>query len=153
MLEAEPAAAVVESFVPRLLEHHAQAAWLEPLALSLRLNRTLSLARREALLRAWVEAGAHADCVPALHYSLGGVLFESGDAEKRDEAIRLYTELSEQYPDQRWGQQAAGDLFRETRLQVGLEVPDFEAEDVDGVSFRLSDYRGKVVLLDFWGFW
>ncbi|MBM3990082.1 MAG: redoxin domain-containing protein [Planctomycetes bacterium] len=33
-------------------------------------------------------------------------------------------------------------------------VPDdFEATDTDGVKFKLSDYRGKVVLLDFWGFW
>ena len=26
-------------------------------------------------------------------------------------------------------------------------------EDVDGVAFKLSDYRGKVVVLDYWGFW
>ena len=25
--------------------------------------------------------------------------------------------------------------------------------DQDGVAFKLSDYRGKVVLLDFWGNW
>ncbi|MFM7298716.1 MAG: peroxiredoxin family protein, partial [Planctomycetota bacterium] len=30
---------------------------------------------------------------------------------------------------------------------------DFEATDTDGVKFKLSDYRGKVVMLDFWGFW
>ena len=28
-----------------------------------------------------------------------------------------------------------------------------EAEDIDGVVFKLSDYRGKVVMLDFWGDW
>ncbi len=34
----------------------------------------------------------------------------------------------------------------------GSEV-DISGEDMDGVAFKLSDYRGKVVLLDFWGFW
>jgi peroxiredoxin len=29
-------------------------------------------------------------------------------------------------------------------------APDIEGEDQDGVRFKLSDYRGKVVLLDFW---
>jgi cytochrome oxidase Cu insertion factor (SCO1/SenC/PrrC family) len=32
-------------------------------------------------------------------------------------------------------------------------APDFEAVDENGVKFKLSDYRGKVVVLDFWGFW
>jgi peroxiredoxin len=36
---------------------------------------------------------------------------------------------------------------------VGNLAPDFEAKDVEGKSFKLSDYRGKVVVLDFWGFW
>jgi cytochrome oxidase Cu insertion factor (SCO1/SenC/PrrC family) len=38
-------------------------------------------------------------------------------------------------------------------LKVGRVAPDIEGEDVDGERFRLSDYRGKVVLLDFWGHW
>jgi hypothetical protein len=44
-------------------------------------------------------------------------------------------------------------IFEKERLQPGMEVPEVAGEDVDGVAFKLSDYRGKVVLIDFWGFW
>ena len=37
--------------------------------------------------------------------------------------------------------------------EVGGTPPDFTTTDVDEVAFKLSDYRGKVVVLDFWGFW
>jgi hypothetical protein len=48
---------------------------------------------------------------------------------------------------------AAGQLFSLTRLQIGAEAPEIEGEDLDGITFKLSDYRGKVVMLDFWGHW
>jgi len=41
----------------------------------------------------------------------------------------------------------------EVGLALGKQAPDFTAKDADGASFKLSDYRGKVVVLDFWGFW
>jgi hypothetical protein len=44
-------------------------------------------------------------------------------------------------------------VYEKQKLQPGMEVPDIVGEDVDGVAFKLSDYRGKVVLLDYWGFW
>jgi peroxiredoxin len=34
-----------------------------------------------------------------------------------------------------------------------MQAPDFESVDQDGVAFKLSDYRGKVIVVDFWGFW
>lgn len=43
--------------------------------------------------------------------------------------------------------------FEKMRLQIGMEVPDIVGKDLDGVAFKLSDYRGKVVVLDFWGDW
>lgn len=38
-------------------------------------------------------------------------------------------------------------------LRPGSPVPDFSYTDVDGLPRRLSDLRGQVVLLDFWGTW
>ena len=38
-------------------------------------------------------------------------------------------------------------------LEVGNLAPEIQGEDLDGVKFKLSDYRGKVVVLDFWGDW
>jgi outer membrane protein assembly factor BamB len=43
-------------------------------------------------------------------------------------------------------------LFEIRHLSVGKEAPDIEAEDQDGKRFQLRDYRGKVVLLDFWSY-
>ncbi len=51
------------------------------------------------------------------------------------------------------GDWAKGELFALRNLRVGKVAPDIEGEDVDGVKFKLSDYRGKVVVLDFWGDW
>jgi hypothetical protein len=43
-------------------------------------------------------------------------------------------------------------LFAIRNLSVGREAPDIEGEDQHGYRFQLSDYRGKVVLLDFWSY-
>lgn len=47
--------------------------------------------------------------------------------------------------------------FNPKGLEVGNEVgqlaPEIEGKDLDGVEFKLSDYRGKVVMLDFYGDW
>lgn len=37
--------------------------------------------------------------------------------------------------------------------QVGLRAPDFEIQTLDGQTVRLSDFRGKPVLLNFWATW
>jgi hypothetical protein len=51
------------------------------------------------------------------------------------------------------GKQAKSELYEIRFLAVGREAPDVEGEDQDGKKFKLSEYRGKVVLLDFWGNW
>jgi len=46
-----------------------------------------------------------------------------------------------------------GQLSRAEALLVGQPVPEISAEDIDGTAFKLSDYKGKVVMIDFWGDW
>jgi len=47
-------------------------------------------------------------------------------------------------------ERARTELFAMRNLRVGKAAPDIEGEDQYGKRFRLSDYRGKAVLLDFW---
>jgi hypothetical protein len=49
-------------------------------------------------------------------------------------------------------ERAKTELFGLRNLSVGKQAPDIEGEDQDGKQFKLSDYRGKVVLLDFWSY-
>lgn len=63
------------------------------------------------------------------------------------------SEVAERWPDSQEAQEAAGQIFRFKNLVVGKRAPDFEALDVDGQPFKLSDYKGKVTVIDFWGFW
>jgi peroxiredoxin len=39
------------------------------------------------------------------------------------------------------------------KVSVGQPAPEIEGKDQDGKPMKLSDYRGKVVLLDFWASW
>jgi peroxiredoxin len=41
----------------------------------------------------------------------------------------------------------------ESTVKVGQPVPDFVAQQVDGDKVRLSDLKGKAVVLNFWGSW
>jgi peroxiredoxin len=49
--------------------------------------------------------------------------------------------------------QAKTELFELRHLGVGQLAPEIEGKDLDGRKMKLSDYRGKVVVLSFWGTW
>lgn len=87
---------------------------------------------------------------------LGGL----GVKDLRDKAVACFERVAE---DERFaavsswrgtlGEQAAGFLFEAKNLAIGMVAPEIEGTDADEVAFKLSDYRGQVVLLDFWGDW
>ena len=48
---------------------------------------------------------------------------------------------------------AEAELFELENLSPGAEAMDIVGTDLNGSELKLSDYRGKVVFLDFWGDW
>ena len=72
---------------------------------------------------------------------------------ERQEAIADLRRAAELAPESGYGKRAKGTIFELQHLNIGDIAPEIEGEDLDGVPFKLSDYRGKVVVLDFWGDW
>ena len=52
-----------------------------------------------------------------------------------------------------YGALDAAALFELRNLAVGKPAPEIEGQDIDGQLFRLSDYKGKVIVLTFSGNW
>ncbi len=75
------------------------------------------------------------------------------DAVQKARSIEGYRAVAAAYPDQSHGQRASGKVFVAERLQIGQIAPEIVGADVDGNPMKLSDFRGKVTVIDFWGFW
>ena len=43
--------------------------------------------------------------------------------------------------------------YKRVELTIGAELPDFTFSDFDGKKRKLSEFRGKYVLVDFWAMW
>ncbi len=65
----------------------------------------------------------------------------------------LVTELNDNYPGSPAILQMKQQLDELRALAVGQEAPDIVLPDPSGKSTKLSDLRGKYVLIDFWAAW
>lgn len=71
---------------------------------------------------------------------------------------QVYTRMRKSFPDVKiqdttMGKIAEQELFAIRHLSVGRPAPEIVGEDIHGKQFKLSDYRGKIVMLTFWGHW
>ncbi|MCG9130136.1 redoxin domain-containing protein, partial [Candidatus Poribacteria bacterium] len=92
-----------------------------------------------------------------------------GMANRDEEVLAVFEKLEERYPDNYYVLDALAQIHEElgnSKLAaeyrkkvnpmselIGKVVPDFSATDLDGKPISLQQYRGKVVLLDFWAVW
>jgi len=75
-----------------------------------------------------------------------------------EKAITQLEAVKTKYGDVKMGRQliakaAEGMLFELKNLRVGATLPDVEMTLLDGKKLKLSELRGKVVVLDIWATW
>ncbi len=106
------------------------------------------------LLDEVAEKHGDANCKAQALLVRGGIRLKTAETDDdRKAAEQDLRKVATVAKDEDLAKQAKDALFEIENLQVGCKAPDIAAKDTDGVDFKLSDYRGKVVLLDFWGFW
>lgn len=71
----------------------------------------------------------------------------------KDTVKLLYQQLTEPAKSSSKGQEVGRFLALNKEIKVGGPYVEFAEQTMDGQTVRLSDYQGKVVLLEFWGSW
>jgi hypothetical protein len=109
---------------------------------------------RDAMTRI-IDASPHDDVKSAMYFARGTLVNRDRDntAEQREGAVADLKLSMEIGPKSQYRGRAESTIYELQNLQVGMAAPEIEGDDLDGVAFKLSDYRGKVVFLDFWGDW
>ena len=133
-----------------------------------------------ALVRLYIEVGREKDAESLInrfklcmkpddlqaHFVLGSMIEIANQSE---EVLAVFEKFEERHRNNRYALEELArihaelgnsDLAAEYRKKadpmselVGNVVPDFSATDLDGKPISLQQYRGKVILLDFWAVW
>lgn len=158
------------------MEHFADSTGIKDIAVSL--ARSAPSQKSEDLLKSLLENSPHKEVKAAALYSMtqfydsvmrgqeyaktneqykASAFIKEFDAESVDMEA-LYEKLENDFGDLDGGRSTYGEiaskaLFEIRYLSIGKVAPNIEGKDLDGEEFQLTDYRGKVVVIDFWGDW
>ena len=145
--------------IQTLLEEHMASPRLGELADNLRYG-AYQHGEKPVLeaLRAIVAESPHEKVRAGGLFALGAVLLESKEPSSKAEGRDCMEAVVAEYGEvasrgSTYKAAAEGFLYELDNLQIGMAAPEFESIDENGVKWKLSDYKGKVVVIDFWGFW
>ncbi|MDR0835405.1 MAG: AhpC/TSA family protein [Tannerella sp.] len=90
------------------------------------------------------------DSYYGLDYLFRTVTASMTDAKETQGVLDLF---SEKIRATKLGQEKQSTIDKLVATSVGAIAPDFTQNDKDGKPVKLSDFRGKYVLIDFWASW
>lgn len=99
-------------------------------------------------------------------YALANTAFDAAEQKERPEGVnadykeaeKLFVRLEQEFGKVQMGrgtlgEMAKGYLFEIRNLAVGMKAPVAASKNLKGEDASLADYKGKVVVLDFWATW
>lgn len=147
--------AVKERLYGSLIKAHVSDSWFGEVVASIgNERRGLDTEVRDNLLASIFDTDSASDDTRAhAGYTLGRLLAGSKDEATIARGKELLVMVAEDYAGTKWAIKAVASSITKADLEAGKTAPDFVGSTLDGHEFKLSDYRGKVVLVDFYGFW
>jgi hypothetical protein len=133
----------------RLWSSHLDAEWFgDVIAMYTKERRDVSAETIEAMLASALErteGDAHARVLLGLaRYRLAG---------KCNSGLDFYKQLIKEHPESSSAKTAQREYDRLTKFGLGAAPPDFKGETIDGDEISLYANRGKITVVDFWGYW
>lgn len=71
----------------------------------------------------------------------------------KEQLIDAYDNLRQYWSGHKLANEIALKIEASERITEGAMAPDFLKKDKDGKEIKLSDYKGRYLLIDFWGTW
>jgi len=70
-----------------------------------------------------------------------------------DTLEHYYNLLDESVKTHVWGIEINNSIIKRKRVAIGKQAPNFEFTDIQGIKRTLNNFKGKVVILEFWASW
>ena len=81
-------------------------------------------------------------------FNIGEAYWKKGDTEQ---ARINFETVVDQYPQTTYAEEAEGNVREIKFLNVGQSAPQFDRTTINGDSLSLAGFKGKIVVLKFWG--
>ncbi len=143
-------AKLYNSTVDLLMERFAERPELAPLADFLPRDTNPEWAEKH--LRKLREKNSDENVKTNAKFGLALVL-ENKDEASQPEAEKLFQSFIDDSQKIQFADRAKKELEEMKVRGIGKPAPEIAGNDLDDKEFKLADYKGKVVLIDFWGFW
>lgn len=80
-------------------------------------------------------------------------LIDASNKRKLSEIEPIFLKLSKEVRQLTTARQLEARFLAERSIKIGSKAPDFSQPDTKGKMVKVSDFKGKYVLIDFWASW